>query len=242
MDLIIPCQKHEQKLFRKLEDRSTARWISRQPYCQSSDDGAAVLLCAQIKCHGSQKKEDDSMLDRQEVGPSLLLQRSSQLHVSCSVFLPPPLIIMFTKILLLATVLGVAVCLPQGYNYNTPAPPPPPQQPPSNLYQTPQQQPRPAPVRPTSAPPRPSTGYGQPAASNPVPSQSKPPASGMEGMPYDFQWGVDDSESGNAFSHVENSDGQTTQGEYRVLLPDGRTQVVKFFDNGGGFNAEVIYE
>ena len=47
----------------------------------------------------------------------------------------------------------------------------------------------------------------------------------MEGMPYDFNWGVEDEESGNSFSHVENSDGQTTQGEYRVLLPDGRVQV-----------------
>ena len=47
----------------------------------------------------------------------------------------------------------------------------------------------------------------------------------MEGMPYDFQYGVQDPESGNTFSHVENSDGRTTQGEYRVLLPDGRTQV-----------------
>lgn len=47
----------------------------------------------------------------------------------------------------------------------------------------------------------------------------------MEGMPYDFEWGVQDQDSGNAFSHVENSDGQTMQGEYRVLLPDGRTQV-----------------
>ncbi|XP_071534101.1 pro-resilin-like [Panulirus ornatus] len=64
----------------------------------------------------------------------------------------------------------------------------------------------------------------------------------QEGMPYDFQWGVQDDDSGNAYSHVENSDGRTTQGEYRVLLPDGRTQVVKFSDNGGGYNAEVTYE
>lgn len=63
----------------------------------------------------------------------------------------------------------------------------------------------------------------------------------MEGMPYDFEWGVQDQGSGNAFSHVENSDGRTTQGEYRVLLPDGRTQVVTFYDNGGGFNADVTY-
>ncbi|XP_069157441.1 pro-resilin-like [Procambarus clarkii] len=77
----------------------------------------------------------------------------------------------------------------------------------------------------------------------------------QEGMPYDFQWGVQDLDNGNAFSHVENSDGRTTQGEYRVLMPDGRTQVstcvlmpfgrtqvVKFFDNGEGYNADVTYE
>ncbi|KAG7168185.1 Pro-resilin-like 99 [Homarus americanus] len=68
-----------------------------------------------------------------------------------------------------------------------------------------------------------------------------PPTGPMEGMPYDFQWGVTDQDSGNAFSHVENSDGRTTQGEYRVLMPDGRTQVVTFYDNGDGFNADVTY-
>ena len=47
----------------------------------------------------------------------------------------------------------------------------------------------------------------------------------MMGMPYNFDWGVDDSETGNSFSHVENSDGKTTRGQYSVLLPDGRRQV-----------------
>nr|XP_027228564.1 cuticle protein 8-like [Penaeus vannamei] len=77
------------------------------------------------------------------------------------------------------------------------------------------------------------------AAQDPRPVVIRPE---MEGMPYDFEWGVQDQESGNAFSHVESSDGQTTQGEYRVLLPDGRTQVVTFFDNGDGYNAIVTYE
>merc|ERR1719244_1572960 len=121
-----------------------------------------------------------------------------------------------------------------GYDYNPPAP-----QAPTNLYEQPS---RPAPRPPRPAPP-PSNNYGppRPSANNPVPDRVPAPG-GMEGMPYDFDWGVQDEESGNQFSHVETSDGQTTQGEYRVLMPDGRTQVVKFFDNGNGFNAEVTYE
>ncbi|CAL4120257.1 unnamed protein product, partial [Meganyctiphanes norvegica] len=117
---------------------------------------------------------------------------------------------------------------------------------PTNLYEQPS---RPAPRPPRPSPPRPAprpptNNYGPPtgAANNPVPDRVPAPGPGMEGMPYDFDWGVQDEESGNQFSHVETSDGQTTQGEYRVLLPDGRTQVVTFFDNGGGFNAEVTYE
>ncbi|KAK4315446.1 hypothetical protein Pmani_013362 [Petrolisthes manimaculis] len=119
------------------------------------------------------------------------------------------------------------MAVPQ-YNYQPPRP--------TSLYTAP------------SPPPKPPTQlYTAPQASNirpqtqPTPRPRPPPGPGMEGMPYDFTWGVDDGNSGNSFSHVENSDGQTTQGEYRVLLPDGRTQVVTFYDNGGGFNAEVTY-
>nr|XP_027228563.1 uncharacterized protein LOC113820431 [Penaeus vannamei] len=68
-------------------------------------------------------------------------------------------------------------------------------------------------------PQAPSSLYETPldaAPQNIVPAVVSPP---MQGMPYDFTWGVEDGDSGNAFSHVENSDGQTTQGEYRVLLP-----------------------
>nr|XP_045591152.1 extensin-like [Procambarus clarkii] len=149
------------------------------------------------------------------------------------------------KLVLLTLVAGVALADPQ-YNYQRPPPP-------SGLYETPvapppRPPPRPAPP-PRSRPPPPQTYSPPPKTYNPPPQASnirpqtyKSPATpGMEGMPYDFQWGVEDRDSGNAFSHVENSDGRTTQGEYRVLMPDGRTQVVKFFDNGGGFNAEVTY-
>ncbi|KAK3886347.1 hypothetical protein Pcinc_009503 [Petrolisthes cinctipes] len=135
---------------------------------------------------------------------------------------------MALKLNLLLLLAGVCLAVPQ-YNYQPPrptnlytAPPPPPPKPPTQLYTAPQA----SNIRPKT---------------QPAPRPRPPPGPGMEGMPYDFTWGVDDSNSGNSFSHVENSDGQTTQGEYRVLLPDGRTQVVTFYDNGGGFNAEVTY-
>ncbi|KAK8405526.1 hypothetical protein O3P69_001826 [Scylla paramamosain] len=115
---------------------------------------------------------------------------------------------------------------PQSYNYEPPQPPQPPQQ----TYLAPQ--------------PQPSDRVDEVVEFNSSLLQVLffHCMTNTKGMPYDFQWGVQDEESGNTFSHVENSDGQTTQGEYRVLLPDGRTQVVKFFDNGDGYNAEVTYE
>ncbi|XP_045101015.1 pro-resilin-like [Portunus trituberculatus] len=131
---------------------------------------------------------------------------------------------------LVVMVAAAATAAPQ-YSYEPPAAP-------SSLYETPAQSIE-----------EPLQEYGPPLEAQPqnlVPNVVTPPTTSgttaMAGMPYDFQWDIQDTDSGNTFSHVENSDGQTTQGEYRVLLPDGRTQVVKFFDNGGGFNAVVTYE
>ncbi|XP_047499065.1 cuticle protein 8-like [Penaeus chinensis] len=133
------------------------------------------------------------------------------------------------KFAALAFVVGVALAAPQ-YDYEPPAAP-------SSLYETPAESVQ-EPVQLYEAP---SENILVAEPQNLVPDVVSPPQP-MEGMPYEFQWGVEDGESSNAFSHVESSDGQTTQGEYRVLLPDGRTQVVRFFDNGNGFNAEVTYE
>ena len=47
-------------------------------------------------------------------------------------------------------------------------------------------------------------------------------------MPYQFQWEVKAPEFGNDYSHQQSSDGKVTQGEYRVLLPDSRVQIVRF--------------
>ena len=48
----------------------------------------------------------------------------------------------------------------------------------------------------------------------------------QEGMPFNYNWEVNDAYSGNVFNHGSKSDGKVTEGEYRVLLPDGRTQVL----------------
>ncbi|KOB79175.1 putative cuticle protein [Operophtera brumata] len=59
------------------------------------------------------------------------------------------------------------------------------------------------------------------------------------GMPFDFSYAVN--EDDNNFSHNAISDGDVTRGEYRVALPDGRTQIVKYTaDWKNGFNAEDV--
>ena len=61
-------------------------------------------------------------------------------------------------------------------------------------------------------------------------------------MPYDFNWRVNDPESLNDYGHQQSSDGVVTQGEYYVLLPDGRRQVVNFYDDGTGYHATITYD
>ena len=62
-------------------------------------------------------------------------------------------------------------------------------------------------------------------------------------MPYDFAWAVEDAASYNSYDQQESSDGKVVSGSYRVALPDGRTQIVKYkVDGYSGFVAEVKYE
>ncbi|CAG5094079.1 Similar to resilin: Pro-resilin (Drosophila melanogaster) [Cotesia congregata] len=61
--------------------------------------------------------------------------------------------------------------------------------------------------------------------------------------PYNFQYRVFDPPSGNDYGQQESSDGNVVRGEYRVLLPDSRTQIVKYTaDDANGYNADVQYE
>ncbi|XP_044255401.1 pro-resilin-like [Tribolium madens] len=60
---------------------------------------------------------------------------------------------------------------------------------------------------------------------------------------YEFGYQVKDDYSGNNYNRKEASDGNQVRGEYRVQLPDGRTQIVTYYaDWQTGFHADVRYE
>lgn len=146
----------------------------------------------------------------------------------------------------------------KGYNYDKPSIPFPTN---NNVNK----QPTPGPYRPQQRPnyvPPQQPNYVPPQQPNYVPPQQPAPHEHHEqqehhehhdhhdgdhhhhhepGMPFDFSYAVN--ENGNDFSHNAISDGDVTTGEYRVALPDGRTQIVKYTaDWKNGFNAEVLYE
>ncbi|KAG5673716.1 hypothetical protein PVAND_003737 [Polypedilum vanderplanki] len=95
-------------------------------------------------------------------------------------------------------------------------------------------------------PPKEKPGYDYPSPLNPSKPGSKPPAGDEKhesGMPFDFSYAVNDIETSNDFQHKANSDGDITRGEYRVVLPDERVQVVRYTaDWKNGYNAEISYE
>lgn len=77
--------------------------------------------------------------------------------------------------------------------------------------------------------PRPRAGY--------QPEEQYGPAS------YAFEYAVNDEYSGSNYGANEKRDGYETHGEYRVLLPDGRTQIVTYSVLGDeGYVADVRYE
>lgn len=61
-------------------------------------------------------------------------------------------------------------------------------------------------------------------------------------MKYSFEYKVDDAASGNLYNRKESSDGKELRGEYRVLMPDGRTKFVKYsWDPINYFRKRVKY-
>ncbi|KAJ8922100.1 hypothetical protein NQ315_004032 [Exocentrus adspersus] len=98
----------------------------------------------------------------------------------------------------------------------------------------------------------PSNSYGTPLGA-PINSYGTPNLQGngdheghdSNGEPksYEFGYQVKDDYTGTNYNRKEASDGNQVRGEYRVALPDGRTQIVTYWaDWQSGFHADVRYE
>jgi hypothetical protein len=59
---------------------------------------------------------------------------------------------------------------------------------------------------------------------------------------YEFGYHVADYKTGNNFGHVQKTEKAGTKGEYQILLPDGRVQIVKYRADDSGFHADVSYQ
>ncbi|XP_067627964.1 pro-resilin [Eurosta solidaginis] len=116
---------------------------------------------------------------------------------------------------------------PNGYNYPEPKNPlRPGPRPPSGPGPRPPGPQRPGPQRPAPGP-----GPGEPGHVH------------VPGMPFDFEYAVNDIETQNDYAHKASSNGDVVTGEYRVALPDGRTQIVRYTaDWKTGYHADVTYE
>ena len=79
--------------------------------------------------------------------------------------------------------------------------------------------------------------HHKPAPYHPEPAYDGPAV-------YQYGYAVADDYSGANFAANENRDGYATNGEYRVNLPDGRTQIVTYSvgDAYSGYVADVKYE
>nr|XP_040582311.1 LOW QUALITY PROTEIN: splicing factor 3A subunit 2-like [Lepeophtheirus salmonis] len=113
---------------------------------------------------------------------------------------------------------------------------------------------RPAPYHtaPTTspAPYHPAPVVHRPAPYHPAPVVHKPSPYhaaeiyGDSPAVYQYGYAVADDYAGTNFAANENRDGYSTNGEYRVALPDGRTQIVSYnvADAYSGYVADVRYE
>ncbi|KAG6802739.1 pro-resilin isoform X1 [Apis mellifera caucasica] len=139
----------------------------------------------------------------------------------------------------------------KGYNYETPSIPFPKTTRPSFTTSPSHTYPKPTTKFPTS---RPSNGYPPPTKPTPeFPDSTRPTGTTIPGghdhhhhepgMPFDFNYAVKEDAFGNDYSHNAISDGDIVRGEYRVQLPDGRLQIVRYTaDWKHGFSAQVSYD
>lgn len=64
----------------------------------------------------------------------------------------------------------------------------------------------------------------------------------QEDANYNYMYEVQDAGYGVDFGHKESRSGDVAQGNYHVLLPDGRVQTVDYTADQGGYNAVVNYQ
>merc|ERR1712038_2130847 len=85
---------------------------------------------------------------------------------------------------------------------------------------------------------------GPPAPYHPAPAYGKGPVYEDTPPVYAYEYAVADDYSKANFGQNEQRDGYSTLGEYRVALPDGRTQIVTYnvADAASGYVADVKYE
>ncbi|CAK1540405.1 unnamed protein product [Leptosia nina] len=93
----------------------------------------------------------------------------------------------------------------------------------------------------------PSSSYGTPDFGNDLDGRNENyRASGVDGSSepakYQFSYQVDDAETGTQFGHSEQRDGDVAIGEYNVLLPDGRKQIVEYEADQEGYKPQIRYE
>ena len=84
------------------------------------------------------------------------------------------------------------------------------------------------------------------AQANHIPDQLPVPADygnyPADPIPFQYVYAVNDDYAGLHYGQEKSSDGYATSGQYHVLLPDGRTQTVKYtVDGQNGYVAEVSY-
>ena len=93
---------------------------------------------------------------------------------------------------------------------------------------------------------KPALVYAPAPAYAPAPSYAPAPYKKEEPTEppvYAYNYAVNDQYENLDFTQQENRDNYATSGEYRIALPDGRTQIVSYrVDGDSGFIADVSYE
>ncbi|XP_049964812.1 pro-resilin-like [Schistocerca serialis cubense] len=85
-----------------------------------------------------------------------------------------------------------------------------------------------------------STEYGVPGYSYGRTGMQEDPLA--EPANYEFSYTVQDGETLSDFGQEESRQGESAQGQYRVLLPDGRKQIVSYQADEGGYRPTVEYQ